>query len=125
MSGSVPHLPWRRTVLVLAAAVSLAASGSALAAGPTHPGAKPLWKAYPLDTGTPTRTLDPPAPAPPPGPGTTRAPLANTERPVAPLAVAIFFYAAIVILILGAGFVAVRQLRRARAPRSPGRAAGG
>jgi hypothetical protein len=120
MSGSVPHLPWRRAVPVLAAAVSLVVSGSALAAGPTQPTAKPLWEAYPLETGAPTRTLDPPTPAQQPRP---RAPLATNEQPAAPLAVAIFFYLAIATLILGAGFVATRRLRRVRAPRSPGRAA--
>jgi hypothetical protein len=100
------------------AACCLTCSAAALAADPSGVTAKPLWDAYPLDTGPPTSMAEAPKQAPASAPAQT-APsgpvrVDDTRDRGAPIAVLVLFYSAIAGLLLGVGALGVRQFRRAR-----------
>jgi len=121
MSGTVPRLPRQLAAPVLLGALCLIGAGSALAADHPRVTAKPLWNAFPLDPGRPTTTAKA-AESSAPQASTTAAPnLAEHPQQSAPVAVLVLFYSAIAGLLLGAGALAVRQLRRSRTPTGAGR----
>jgi hypothetical protein len=120
MSGSVPRLPWRLAAPVLLAACCLTCSAAALAADPSRITAKPLWDAYPLDTGRPTSTAEAPKQASAPAQSAQSGPVRvdHARDRGAPVAVLVLFYSAIAGLLLGVGALGVRQFRRARVTRT-------
>jgi len=129
MSGTVPRLPWRSAVSVLAAAVSLFAAAPALAAHRQRPTAAPLWQAYPLAG----KQAAEPAATTPAAPASSQPaasdPLLQTnasQAPVTPLpeqqrkvdpVVVVLFYIAIATLIVTLALLVRRQVRR-RSPRA-------
>jgi hypothetical protein len=122
MSGSVPRLPWRRAAPVLLTAICLVAACSAVAAdNGARVTAKPLWDAYPLDTGPPTATAEAGKASTAPQATTTAAPslVEPEQQDSAPVAVLVLFYSAIAGLLIGVAVLGMRQLRRSRTARTP------